>query len=146
MNANYRNKMRRLFLNLKDKSNKRLRESVVDGDLPVARFCTMTPQVRLDQPLCFDPNTRCANLGSTVCSRRKWHLKNASRRTKRWRRLICSSRWAPKSRKQKQMPSSAAGVNRQVARLVHDNLGVLSNQPSPIPAQDQVSTGSNAQC
>lgn len=50
VNADYRNKMRRLYLNLKDKSNKRLRESVVDGDLPVARFCSMTPQVRLGRP------------------------------------------------------------------------------------------------
>jgi len=44
VNAGYRNKMRRLFLNLKDKNNKRLRESVADGDLAVDRFCSMSPQ------------------------------------------------------------------------------------------------------
>ncbi|KAF9517925.1 hypothetical protein BS47DRAFT_1389387 [Hydnum rufescens UP504] len=42
INASYRNKMRRLYLNLKDKHNPRLRESVVSGDLQVARFCNMT--------------------------------------------------------------------------------------------------------
>ena len=45
INAAYRNKMRRLYLNLKDKHNPRLRESVVSGDLQVARFCNMTVQV-----------------------------------------------------------------------------------------------------
>jgi len=44
INASYRNKMRRLYLNLKDKHNPRLRESVVSGDLQVARFCNMTVQ------------------------------------------------------------------------------------------------------
>lgn len=41
--------MRRLFLNLKDKNNKRLRESVADGDLAVDRFCSMSAQVGLAQ-------------------------------------------------------------------------------------------------
>ena len=45
VNAGYRNKMRRLFLNLKDKNNPQLRESIVSGDLPVAKFCTMSVQV-----------------------------------------------------------------------------------------------------
>ena len=49
VNASYRNKMRRLFLNLKDKNNKRLRESVADGDLAVDRFCSMSAQVGLTQ-------------------------------------------------------------------------------------------------
>jgi len=44
VNAGYRNKMRRLFLNLKDKNNPQLRESIVSGDLPVAKFCTMSVQ------------------------------------------------------------------------------------------------------
>lgn len=47
VNANYRNKMRRLYLNLKDKNNKGLRESVVDGDLTVDVFCSMSIQVWL---------------------------------------------------------------------------------------------------
>jgi len=44
VNAAYRNKMRRLFLNLKDKNNKGLRASVVDGDLTIDRFCSMSSQ------------------------------------------------------------------------------------------------------
>ncbi len=42
----YKDKMRSLFLNLKDKSNPSLREGVVDGDIPVAKLCKMSPQVR----------------------------------------------------------------------------------------------------
>lgn len=38
----YRTKMRSLYLNLKDKGNPTLRGSVVSGDLPVARLCTMS--------------------------------------------------------------------------------------------------------
>jgi len=44
VNAGYRNKMRRLFLNLKDKGNPQLRESIVSGDLSIAKFCTMSVQ------------------------------------------------------------------------------------------------------
>ncbi|KAG8903692.1 RNA polymerase II elongation factor [Tulasnella sp. 417] len=38
----YRNKIRRLILNLKDKNNPSLRHAVVSGDLAVDRFCKMT--------------------------------------------------------------------------------------------------------
>lgn len=38
----YRAKIRSLFVNLKDKNNPSLRETIVAGDLPVARFCKMT--------------------------------------------------------------------------------------------------------
>jgi len=42
--AAYRTKIRSLFVNLKDKNNPSLRESVVSGDLSVDRFTTMTSQ------------------------------------------------------------------------------------------------------
>ncbi|KAJ3486092.1 hypothetical protein NLI96_g4494 [Meripilus lineatus] len=42
--AAYKSKIRSLYVNLKDKNNPTLRESVVSGDLPVARFCKMTSQ------------------------------------------------------------------------------------------------------
>ncbi|KIO32399.1 hypothetical protein M407DRAFT_18710 [Tulasnella calospora MUT 4182] len=41
-NGDYRNKMRRLILNLKDKNNPSLRQAVVSGDLAVDRFCKMS--------------------------------------------------------------------------------------------------------
>ncbi|KAG8944657.1 hypothetical protein FRC04_001621 [Tulasnella sp. 424] len=41
-NGDYRNKMRRLILNLKDKNNPSLRQAVVSGDIPVDRFCKMS--------------------------------------------------------------------------------------------------------
>ncbi|KDQ07096.1 hypothetical protein BOTBODRAFT_39078 [Botryobasidium botryosum FD-172 SS1] len=40
----YRGKMRRLYLNLKDKNNPSLRAAVVSGALAVQRFCTMSVQ------------------------------------------------------------------------------------------------------
>lgn len=46
-NGDYRNKMRRLILNLKDKNNPSLRQAVVSGDIPVDRFCKMSNAVRL---------------------------------------------------------------------------------------------------
>lgn len=42
--AAYKSKIRSLFVNLKDKNNPGLRESVVSGDLKVERLCTMTSQ------------------------------------------------------------------------------------------------------
>ena len=44
--AAYKSKIRSLFVNLKDKNNPGLRESVVSGDLPVQRFAKMTSAVR----------------------------------------------------------------------------------------------------
>ena len=40
----YRNKIRSLFVNLKDKNNPDLRESVVSGDLPAEKFAVMTSE------------------------------------------------------------------------------------------------------
>ncbi|PCH34811.1 transcription elongation factor [Wolfiporia cocos MD-104 SS10] len=42
--AAYKSKIRSFFVNLKDKNNPGLRESVVSGDLPIQRFCRMTSQ------------------------------------------------------------------------------------------------------
>jgi len=42
--ATYKSKLRSFFVNLKDRNNPTLRESVVSGDLPVQRFCKMTSQ------------------------------------------------------------------------------------------------------
>jgi len=42
--AEYKSKIRSLFVNLKDKNNPGLREAVVSGDLPVGRFAKMTSQ------------------------------------------------------------------------------------------------------
>lgn len=40
----YRQKMRSLLLNLKDKNNPSLRQSVISGELSIPRLCTMSPQ------------------------------------------------------------------------------------------------------
>ncbi|KAG6809440.1 hypothetical protein H0H92_000250 [Tricholoma furcatifolium] len=44
VNAEYKNRMRMLFVNLKDKNNPALRESVVSGELSVEKLSTMTSQ------------------------------------------------------------------------------------------------------
>jgi len=41
----YKQKIRTLFVNLKDKSNPGLRETVVSGDLSVEKFTSMSSQV-----------------------------------------------------------------------------------------------------
>lgn len=46
-NAEYKAKIRSLFVNLKDKNNPGLRESVVSGDITPTRFSNMTSQVRI---------------------------------------------------------------------------------------------------
>jgi len=43
-NNDYRSKMRRLILNLKDKNNPSLRQAIVSGDLAIQRFCGMSNQ------------------------------------------------------------------------------------------------------
>ncbi|CCL98876.1 uncharacterized protein FIBRA_00883 [Fibroporia radiculosa] len=40
----YRSKIRTFFVNLKDKNNPGLRESVISGELPVQKFCRMSSQ------------------------------------------------------------------------------------------------------
>ena len=42
----YRDKMRSLYLNIKDKNNPGLRESIVSGELSPAKLTKMTSQVR----------------------------------------------------------------------------------------------------
>ncbi|KAI0738143.1 transcription elongation factor [Daedaleopsis nitida] len=42
--AAYKAKIRSLFVNLKDKNNPALRESVISGDLAVSKFCRMSSQ------------------------------------------------------------------------------------------------------
>lgn len=41
----YKGKIRSLFVNLKDKANPSLRESIVSGDLPPEKFSKMTSEV-----------------------------------------------------------------------------------------------------
>ncbi|OBZ73317.1 Transcription elongation factor S-II [Grifola frondosa] len=43
-NQGYKSKIRSLFVNLKDKNNPSLRESIVAGELSVQKFCRMTSQ------------------------------------------------------------------------------------------------------
>lgn len=42
--ATYKSKIRSLYVNLKDKNNPGLRENVISGDIPVAKFSKMTSQ------------------------------------------------------------------------------------------------------
>lgn len=49
----YKAKIRSLFVNLKDKNNPGLRESVVSGDISAVRFSSMTSQVRIPCRICI---------------------------------------------------------------------------------------------
>jgi transcription elongation factor S-II len=49
-NSDYKQKIRSLFVNLKDKNNPSLRESVVAGDLPPEKLTKMSSQVSVSSP------------------------------------------------------------------------------------------------
>jgi transcription elongation factor S-II len=71
--AAYRAKIRSLFVNLKDKNNPGLRESVVSGDLSVEKFSKMTSQASV------------LDFGNDICQRRyrKWPLRREKQRIQR---------------------------------------------------------------
>ncbi|CAG8584290.1 10470_t:CDS:2 [Acaulospora morrowiae] len=46
---NYRDKLRSLILNLKDKSNPNLRKRVISGELPIDVFCTMSKEEMISE-------------------------------------------------------------------------------------------------
>lgn len=67
VNGQYKSKIRSLYVNLKDKNNPGLRESVVSGDLPVARFCKMTSQeMASEERKAADNKIRAENLFKTL--------------------------------------------------------------------------------
>lgn len=43
--ALYKTKMRRLYLNLKEKTNPELRRDILEGELSTGKFCTMSNAV-----------------------------------------------------------------------------------------------------
>lgn len=53
--AGYKSKIRSLFVNLKDKNNPGLRESIVSGEIPFEKLPTMTSEVRH----CLSPTFDC---------------------------------------------------------------------------------------
>ena len=67
MTAAYKSKIRSLFVNLKDKNNPGLRESVVAGDLAVTRFVKMTSQeMASEERKAADNKIRQENLFKTL--------------------------------------------------------------------------------
>ncbi|KAI0710826.1 transcription elongation factor [Earliella scabrosa] len=65
--AAYKAKIRSLFVNLKDKNNPGLRESVISGDLPVSRFCKMTSQeMASEERKAADAKIEAQNLFNTL--------------------------------------------------------------------------------
>ena len=67
MTAQYKSKIRTLFANLKDKNNPGLRETVVSGELGVARFCKMTCQeMASEERKAADSKIREENLFKTL--------------------------------------------------------------------------------
>ncbi|KAJ3558105.1 hypothetical protein NM688_g1107 [Phlebia brevispora] len=67
VNAAYKSKIRSLFVNLKDKNNPGLRESVVSGDLPIQRFVKMSSQdMASEERRAADARIREENLFKTL--------------------------------------------------------------------------------
>lgn len=65
--AAYKAKIRSLYVNLKDKNNPSLRETVVSGGLPIARFCKMTSaEMASEERKAADSKIREENLFKTL--------------------------------------------------------------------------------
>ena len=65
--AAYKAKIRSLFVNLKDKNNPGLRESVISGDLAVAKFCRMSSQdMASEERRAADAKIEAENLFKTL--------------------------------------------------------------------------------
>lgn len=105
--AAYKSKIRSLYVNLKDKNNPTLRESVVSGELSVQRLCKMSSQVRVEIERRHIRDKRTQSFVP-----RKWPLRSVKRRTRRLLMRIYSNHLELKKSKQKLMPSSADGANR----------------------------------
>lgn len=103
----YKSKIRSLYVNLKDKNNPGLRESVVAGDLPVSKFCKMTSQVFT--PLCLGISFFIIPL-----SRRKWHQRRGRQRTIRSCKRIYLKLSVLKKYRPRRTPSSVRAANRFV--------------------------------
>lgn len=106
-NADYKSKVRSLFVNLKDKSNPGLRASIVDGSLSPEKFSKMTSQVRVNLVYSI-LITNCE-----VCYR-KWLQRKGRRRIRRFRRRTSSNHFQLLRSKQRRMRSSVPGASRCV--------------------------------
>ncbi|KAK0200286.1 transcription elongation factor S-II [Desarmillaria ectypa] len=94
----YRGKIRSLFVNLKDKSNPSLRESVISGDVPAEKLATMTSEeMASEERKATDSKIRDQNLFQSLsaeeqqaeteafqcgrCKQRKCHYRQAQTRS-----------------------------------------------------------------
>lgn len=137
----YKNKIRTLYVNLKDKNNPGLRENVVSGNLSVSRFCTMSSQV---SPCIISPSSKKVYLTLLDGSVRKWHLKRGRRRTTRSRRIIFSRHWEQENNRPRQMHSSVPDANRfgWSSSLRFFEKEITRNYP----AEMSISAGANSEC
>jgi transcription elongation factor S-II len=115
--ATYKQKIRSLFVNLKDKNNPGLRETVVSGDLPVEKLTKMTNAVRKILSVTHTTLTCC----------RKWRPKNARRPIAELRRKTSSRRSPLQSSRRKQTPSNAHDASSGSAVIVKHKHAVLMN-------------------
>lgn len=117
----YKSKIRSLFVNLKDKNNPALRESIVSGDLAVDKFAHMTSQVCSDLD---DLKSPSPNL-----SIRTWLRQRGKPPTKRSSKKTFTTPWQQRNDRQRPMRSSARGANRYASSFIpslYDHLTVLT--------------------
>jgi len=105
-NADYRTKMRSLYLNLKGKENPSLREGVVSGSIAAKKLAVMSSAVCL--------LSMSTVMATEIDCYRKWRQRSADRRIKLCKRRIYSSLWVSGNNRQRQMHSNVADANRFV--------------------------------
>ncbi|KAK0486567.1 hypothetical protein IW261DRAFT_1416341 [Armillaria novae-zelandiae] len=102
--AEYKGKIRSLFVNLRDKGNPSLREGVISGDVPADKLATMTSEVKIRPPR-FD----------ATCSppSRKWPPKKEKPLIAKFEIKTCSNLLAPKNSKRRQKRSNAEDASSE---------------------------------
>lgn len=103
--AEYKAKIRSLFVNLKDKNNPALRESIVSGELSVEIFSKMTSAV------CFNISSARSKFHPSF-GIRTWHRKKGKLLIRRSKRRTSINLWPPKNNRQRPMLSNVQGANK----------------------------------
>lgn len=107
--AQYKSKLRSLYVNLKDVNNPGLRESVVSGDVTAERFAKMTSQVRAASAIFL--------LRILTIAFRKWLQRSEKLQITRSKKKICITLLVRRSSRPKQTRSSARSANRCVVHF-----------------------------
>lgn len=117
--ANYRNKMRSFYLNLKAANNPGLREDVVSGEISIVQLYEMDPKVSISILSSIrdgiDSLMGCLGMGSIVTVSRTWRRKSGKPRTASSSPRTCSRRRPPRRSRPRRTRSSAESASSGAA-------------------------------